>query len=382
MSLSEIETRFAEIRELVASENHDMDVEALNKEVDELEERKTQLNKMAEERAVLIEKAKTSTTVVEQQEERKVQEKMEIREIAALPEYRTGWLKSLMGVKLNEEEQRSVALANAAVVPTATVDKIMSLLVQKAPLLNEVTLFRANGPVNVPVQGTNTAAALHTENAAMDAAADTWTNIALASFEIVKFVRISKSLMNQAIDSFENYLVQQIADKLAEKIESYILYGTGSGQPKGIQYAQSWSDGSNGVDWASSAPTAAEVMELVSYLPGAHFAKAKWVMNHKTFFTYIYVLRDDAKYPIVREGIDGMYYILGRPVLFSAFAADCEYFLGDFSAVVANLSQDIVVDKSEASGFAYNAIDFRGACQFDCDIAIPTAFVKSEATLA
>jgi hypothetical protein len=68
--------------------------------------------------------------------------------------------------------------------------------------------------------------------------------------------------------------------------------------------------------------------------------------------------------------------------LFSDFAADDDIFLGDFTAVVGNLSQDIVVDKSEASGFAYNAIDFRGACAFDCDIAIPTVFVKSEATLA
>jgi HK97 family phage major capsid protein len=181
MSLSEIETRFAEIRTLVESET-DMNVEALElltKETDELEERKAQLNKIAEERAALIEQAKSATVIVEQQEERKVNQHMEIREIAALPEYRTGWLKSQMGMALNEEEKRSVALAGAAVVPTVTVDKIMALLLKKAPLLNEITLFRANGPVNVPVQGTNTAAALHTENAAMDAAPDTWTNIAL-----------------------------------------------------------------------------------------------------------------------------------------------------------------------------------------------------------
>jgi HK97 family phage major capsid protein len=265
MSLSEIETRFAEIRTLVESET-DMNVEALElltKETDELEERKTQLNKIAEERAALIEQAKSATVIVEQQEERKVNQHMEIREIAALPEYRTGWLKSQMGMALNEEEKRSVALAGAAVVPTVTVDKIMALLLKKAPLLNEITLFRANGPVNVPVQGTNTAAALHTENAGMDAAPDTWTNIALASYEIVKFVRVSKSLMNQAIDSFEGYLVEQIAElNWQKKSNRYILYGTGDAQPKGINAAQVWTDGSNGVDWGAAAPTAAEMMEL------------------------------------------------------------------------------------------------------------------------
>ena len=73
MSLSEIETRFADIKGIVESRSDEMaieELEALNKEVTELEERKIQLNKIAEERAALIEKAKISTNVIAQPEER------------------------------------------------------------------------------------------------------------------------------------------------------------------------------------------------------------------------------------------------------------------------------------------------------------------------
>lgn len=385
MNLKEIETRKSEIHELLQGDLTLEQVTELENEVNVIEGERKSILAALEKRNELIKAtlAGEGEVVAQKQEDRKVEEKLTIKEVAALPEYRMGWLKTQMGVELNDAEKRSVAMANAgAVIPVATADKIFDIIKQKANLLNEIDLYRVNGSVNVPVQGTNTDAALHTENAAMDAAADTWTTISLSAYEIVKFVRFSKSLMNMAVDVFESKLAEKIAEKIIIKVEGYILYGTGSGQPKGIDKAQTWSDGSNGVDWASTAPTAAEVIELVSYFPGGHYSNAKWVMNHKTFFQYIYALRDDAKYPLVKEVGVGQFTILGRPVLFSDSAADGEYFLGDLKQVVGNLSADIIVERSDSSGFAYNAIDFRGSCIFDCDIAVPTAFVKSEATLA
>ena len=385
MNLKEIETRKNEIHELLQGEVTLEQMEIFEKEVSELEEQRTSIVTALEKRNELI-KATLSgegEVIAEKQEERQMEvEKLSVREVAALPEYRMGWLKTQMGVELTDSEKRSVAMANAgAVIPVATADKIFDIIKQKASLLNRIDLYRVNGSVNVPVQGTNTDAALHTENGAMDAAADTWTTISLSAYEIVKFVRFSKSLMNMAVDVFESKLAEKIAEKIIIKVEGYILYGTGNSQPKGIDKAQSWSDGSNGVDWAGAAVTAAELIEQASYLPGGHYSNADWIMNHKTFFQYVYALRDDSKYPLVKE-VAGGFNMLGRPVLLTDSAADGEIFLADLKQVVGNLSEDIIVERSDSSGFAYNAVDFRGSCIFDCDIAVPTAFVKSEATLA
>lgn len=385
MNLKEIAERREAIRAEV--ENPDLSteqIEALTAEVEKLNDEERALLVEAEKREALIKAtlAGKGEVITEAKEARKENKPMEIREIAATPEYRTAWLKKFMGIPLSEEETRSVALANAgAVVPVITAKKIYDVIKQKGNLLNRIDLYRVNGAVQIPVQGTNTAAALHTENAALDAAPDTWTTISLSAYEIVKLVRFSKSLMAMGLEAFEDKLVEKIAEQIVIKAEYYILYGTGSGMPKGVDKAQTWSDGSNGVDWASSAPTAAELIELASYLPGGHFSNAVWVMNHKTFFNRVYALRDDAKFPLAKEVGDG-WVILGRPVVLCDSAADDDIFLGDFSGIVGNLSEDIMVERSDSSAFAYNAVDFRGSCIFDCDVAIPTAFVKSEATLA
>ena len=386
MNLKEIAEKREELRTRAESPDLSIEeIEAMTAEVTKLNDEERALLVEAEKREELIKAtlAGKGEVIEVKLDERKQNKPMEIREIAALPEYRTGWLKKQMGQQLTEEESRSVAMANAgAVIPVQTANKIYDVIKQKGNLLNKIDLYRVNGSVNIPVQGTNTAAELHTENAALNAASDTWTTITLSAYEITKLVRISKSLMTMAIDAFEDKLAEKIGEQIVIKAEGYILYGTGSGQPKGIDKAQTWSDTSNGVDWASSAPTAAELIELASYLPGGHYSNADWIMNHKTFFQYVYALRDDAKFPLAKEDGKGGWVILGRPVILCDSAVDGEIFLGDLKQVVGNLSADIVVERSDASGFAYNAVDFRGSCIFDCDIAVPTAFVKSEATLA
>lgn len=81
------------------------------------------------------------------------------------------------------------------------------------------------------------------------------------------------------------------------------------------------------------------------------------------------------KAPIGKDD-NGTYRILGFPVLFSDAVVDDIMYLGDFKQVVENLSQDIKVESSEASGFKYNAIDYRGVAIFDCAIADGRAILK------
>lgn len=91
-------------------------------------------------------------------------------------------------------------------------------------------------------------------------------------------------------------------------------------------------------------------------------------------------LRDDGKAPIVSND-NGTYRIYGFPVLFSDAVADGNIYLGNYKQVVGNLSQNITVESSAASGFAYNAVDYRGVAIFDCDIADGTQIVKGASSL-
>ena len=295
-------------------------------------------------------------------------------------EFRAAWLRKLQGNTLTDAEQRSIAAANV-VIPVDTQNKVITKVKEFAPLLDEIQLLNVAGSVKFAVEGAMNDAALHTENAAITPAADTLVTVQLDGYEIVKMVRISATVKTMSIDAFEEWLTEQLARKVAEMIEHYIINGTGAGQPKGIANAAAWANGTNAVQWAAAAPTAAEIMQMIAMLPSRNARVAKFVMSRKTFWTNVMPLRDDKKMPIVSGEGAGAYNIFGYPVLLTDFETTGAIYFGNMRMIVGNLADDIRVDSSEASGFAYNAIDYRGTAIFDCDIADAEAFVKSAAAI-
>jgi HK97 family phage major capsid protein len=376
MSFADIEQRMTEIRSVITETPDTIDVEALNKEVDEMEERKAQLNKIVEEREALMKKALTSTVVVAKPEERKVTLNME--DMIKTVEYRNQWLESM---KSFGGEERSVnAAAVPGVIPMVTLQKVIEKLRTVAPLLDEISLFRIPGSFSLPVEGTTNVAALHTENGLITGSADTIAQVKLDGFEINKLIRISRKALSMSIDAFEDYIVDKLAQYIGRLVSHYMIKGTGSGQPQGVDYAAAWTNDANAVDFGSTVPTGAELIELVSYLPGGYAKGAKWLMNHKTFWGEVMSLRDDSKFPLAYQDGD-TYRLLGFPVILDDQVDDGDYFFGNFKQMYANFAQDVTVIKSEHSGLPYNAVDFLGACVFDSKVALGEAFVKGAATL-
>jgi HK97 family phage major capsid protein len=378
MRLQEIEARLNVIKGEIEAEGADLT--ALENEVKELREERKGILEQAEQRKKISEEVANLSNAQVIKEFGMEEKSMNFG--VDTVEYRSAFLKKLLGKELSEVEQRSIASTNVAgAIPTITANTIMNKIKQIAPLLNEVTLLHVAGNLTYAIEGTNNDAALHTENALINAADDTLVYVKLGGYEINKLVRISATVRTMTIDAFEGWLADLIAENIARKIEYYLIYGTGSSQPEGIDYAQSWTDGTNAVDWATdNKPLYAELCELISYLPGGYYTNAKWLMNHKTFWSHVQAIRDDGKAPIVSND-GGTYRIMGKKVLFSDFVADGDIFLGDFRKVVANLSQDISVKSSEHSGFAYNSVDYLGGCIFDSKVAIGDAFVKGASTL-
>lgn len=313
----------------------------------------------------------------------------------ASPEYRSAWLHYLMGRVSDEERQildtvnaelrsgESMTSATAAyAIPTVTANRIVENLVQIYPLIGEVELMQIPGNVTIAVEDTVNNAALHTENASITPADDTLTRVTLSGYEIVKLLAVSAKLNAMEIDAFEDWIVSNLTRKIGEVIENYLVNGTGSSQPKGIEKYATWADGTNAVDWASSAPTAAEVIELIGYMNAAYVGNAKFLMNWKTFWNRIYGLRDDKNPAVVNDG-QGGYRVFGFPVIFSSKVADDTFYFGDFhDGVIANMAAPIAVESDRSSGFRYNAVDYRGACLFDCTVVGTGRIVKSAATIS
>lgn len=384
MNLEQVTQRLAELDEEVRNAN---DVEFVNKATEEKKDllsRKSELEDLeARKQAALdITAQKVEPKVIETRKENKMDfEKMTSAEARGTEEYRNAFLKGLLGQPLNEVEKRFNEMATTdalGVVPTITQERIFNKLKEYAPLLSEITLLQVPGNVSFVVEGTNNAAAIHPENTLITPAADATVEVKLGGFEIVKILRISATVQAMGINSFESWLVDVISENISAKIGSYLIYGSGLSMPEGVDYAQTWSDGTTAVQWAAANPTYAELMKLAGYLKAGYHRRAKWLMNSTTFWTQVLPASDNSKVKILT---DDFKRLLGYPIMIDDNCTTGDIFFGDFKKLVGNLSQNIKVDRSTESGFVYNSIDFRGTAIFDSKIAVGEAFVKGAKVL-
>lgn len=378
MRIKEIESRLAAIKQEIENRGAEMtaaEIDALEKETKDLTEERAGIIAAAEKRSGILNTIAQGAGVVSRSFEQKPAEEGN-DDPAASAEYRSAWLKQLRRLPLNDAEKRAysnVAGAGAEVIPTQTANEIISKIKTLAPMLNEVTLLHVKGAVKFAVEGTNNDAAIHAENAAITAAADTFTTVTLTGYEIIKLVQISDTVMTMSIAAFESWIVNMLAEAIARKIEDLIINGTGTNQPKGIDKANTWGATNSVSVGASASLTAANVQALIGLLNAGYDRNAKFSMSKKTLFTDFMPLQDNSKNHIVTVQGNN-YFVYGYPVLLSDYVKDHEAFLGDFKKVCANLAENIGV--KNAYDINTNSYKYSGIAIFDCQPAIGEAIVK------
>ena len=291
-------------------------------------------------------------------------------------EYRSAWLRNIRGLELTDAETRALTTATnsaGAAVPTITRNKIIEKVKQYCPLLDKIDLLRVPGGVKVPAEGTTTDAQTHKEGAAITADADTLVEVALAGYEVTKLVTISKSVEKMSIDAFENWLVNKIARKIAEKISKLIIFGSGSGEAQGFDKI-TWNE-SNSVTIAKAGSiAAADVKTLVGLLNGGYDNGAEWLMSKTTFFADFHPLMNNSKDNIVTYD-NGTYRIMGYPVSFDDRVTLHEGYLANiYLGYIGNMPEDITVTSQFVT--RENAYDFLGCAMFDGKVQAVEAFVK------
>mgnify|MGYP003217348631 FL=1 len=378
MRIKEIEARLAAIKKEIEERGDAMkaeEIDALEKETKELTEERAGLIAAAEKRNGILDNIAKGAGIVSRTFEQK-QDNADPDDPFGTPEYRSAWLKNLRRLPLTDAEKRAYANASgtgAEVVPTQTANEIISKVKKLAPMLNEVTLLHVKGAVKFAVEGTNNDAAIHKENAAITAAADTLTTVTLTGYEIIKLVQISDTVMTMSIAAFESWIVDMLAEAIARKVEDFFINGTGSSQPKGIDKANTWGAENSVTVTKAGSLTAANVQTLIGLLNDGYDRNAKFAMSKKTLFTDFMPLQDNSKNHIVTVQGNN-YFVYGYPVLLSDYVKEHEAFLGDFKKVCANLAENINV--KNAYDIDTNSYKYSGIAIFDCTPAIGEAFVK------
>ena len=373
LSIEDVEKRMNEIRsmDLDKAEN----IEELTKEVDALTERRNALKEDAsakkELRAKIAEGAVQTTTIEKPKENRTMTLTKE--NYRASEEYRSAFLNNLMGRQLNEEQRAAFALAGVdPVIPESMQTSIITKVKEYAHILSEITLLNVNGTVKFAVEGTVAGADVHAENAEITAATDTLVEVTLSTYEVTKLVQISDSVRTMTINAFESWLIDNLSESIAIKIESLIWNGTGSSQAKGINTITF--DAAHKVEVAKSASlTAQNVFDLFGKLKTGYARNAKIYMNRKTLFSDFLPLEDKSKNNLVVAN-GGTYYVLGTPVELTDSIADHEAIMFDPKKYVANMPENTNIKQSV--DLRHNAYLYLGVAQFDGKPALEEAFVK------
>jgi HK97 family phage major capsid protein len=376
MNAEQLEARLAELTEETSEEKRDaLDNDALEARINEMEAIQAEIEARKKAHAEEERKAEEVTQMkgepIIETEERKMNFELNS------PEYRDLWLRNLQG-NLNEEEARAYASNSTNAVPTLVSDKFFEKMVKLAPMLSEITLLRVAGSIKFVSEGTrNTADAKHTENSANSPAADTTVSVTLNGYEFLKIIQISRTAKLMSIDAFEGWLVNMLAGDIARSIDDYII----NDSTNGIK-ALTWTSNTNQI--VSATYNYGKVCDLIALLPAAYDPEAKFLTNKKTLYSDIAQIVDSAGNPIfvpdTVTGVGGR--IMGYPVLVddNVTTANKALYLGKWTDVVGNLSEDIHVDSDESAGFTSNSIMYRGVAVFDSKPAKGDAIVRLVST--
>lgn len=223
MQMDDIQKRMAEIENEIVTDGADL--EALNAEVDELNERAAAItaraNSEKELRAKVAGMNFKPVEVIEEKEERK--ENMEKENRAALVDALAEFIKGRATA-----EQRAMLLTTNATNGTVKVSDIVDDYIwtdwDKSPILSRIRKVYVKGNYSVGYEVSATGAVEHTEGA--NAPAEETLTIAYIEFVakyFKKWIRVSDTVLALKGQAFMDYLFDEFGHQLAVALENAVV---------------------------------------------------------------------------------------------------------------------------------------------------------------
>ncbi len=237
---------------------------------------------------------------------------------------------------------------NGAIIPTSIANRIIKAVKDRCPILQRATVYNVKGTLKVPVWGKaddhDIAVGYQEEFTEITADAGKFTSIDLGGYLAGALVLIGRSVENNSAFSVVDFIVNQIAEEIANWIEGELLTGPGTDGAQGAVNT------TNTMTAASAtAITADELIELQSMVKQAYQADACWIVSPATF-TAIKKLKDGNNRYLLQDDITGEfpYRLLGKPVFLSDNMADiatgaATVLYGDCSGLSVNFRENISV---------------------------------------
>lgn len=145
----------------------------------------------------------------------------------ASEEYRSAFLRHLRGEEMTEAERRAYTTVTEGagnVLPDVMQNRIISLIGESHPILADVYTMRSNTVITIPVAKALAADAGASEE--LDDANEmriTFDSVTLGGQDYTANIPMSYKMSNMAISAFEEYLINQIAERLGASLATTIV---------------------------------------------------------------------------------------------------------------------------------------------------------------
>ena len=283
MTKKEIEERKAELLNKIAEAKTQeeiaelrSEVEVINKEVPEQEEVKT------EEKSEEISKEEERSLIADTQElEKRNKEVSNLRKIGgnemekeerkftiASPEYRSAWAKTLMGVKLEETEERALgdaigttsttfveATSNAnginnlgLLIPDSVRLDWLKIAEKASPIYRDIRKMNVPGNVDFPYLFGADDAEWYAETTTTKNEGQEYKNIKLTGHELAKAIEITWKAEAMTVEGFISFLLDELNEKMNKALINAVIYGNGSAKPTGITNGLTAKENANAID--------------------------------------------------------------------------------------------------------------------------------------
>lgn len=363
--LQEIATRKAELKVQLESKAEDLDLEAIEKEMNDLAEEEKSINekieaetrKANEEAEARRKEAEALNDGEKKAKEIEKKEEKKMTNVFATAEYRSAWAKKMMGLsadKFTEEETRALGDAitttattfvesdadtqginNAGLlIPTSLREELMENIFQVSPFLQDVRKLAVSGNVDLPYLFDADDAEWYGETSCTVNEGIEFKNLKLTGFELAKDIEITWKAEEMTVPSFIGFLLEELSEKMGRALANAVLYGNGSGKPTGAL---------NGLD----AVTDADPIQAI--------AKAKAQLSSKNKIGAIAYISENVEDAIVftKDEMGRYPYLAGLPrvssleVKVDPFLQNNDILVGNPKYYILNEVRPISIDKDK-----------------------------------
>ena len=281
-------------------------------------------------------------------------EEMEERKFTTnSPEYRSAWAKTLMGVKLDETEERALgdAIGTTATTFTASAADTQGInnlgllipdsvkldwlkIAEKAsPIYRDIRKLNINGNVDFPYLFGADDAEWYAETTTTKNEGQEYKNIKLTGHELAKAIEITWKAEAMTVEGFISFLLDELNEKMNKALINAVIYGDGSAKPTGI---------TNGLTAKTNTSVIELIKECLGELTVENRVGAKVYVASDVADEIAFYKDENGNYPYL---VAGLGRAGGATIEADPFLAAGDIVVGNAQNYILNFNEGLRVDK-------------------------------------